>query len=69
MTARNILNKSIILGVFVLAGYLLARSVYYMSIIGIICAIIAIVAWTRFLVKLTRQQEDKKVLEELLDDQ
>ncbi len=69
MTLRSLLNKTIILGVFVLAGFLLARSLYYQSLIGVICAIVAIAAWANFLYRLQKHQEEDKVLNELCDDQ
>ncbi|MBI1342598.1 MAG: hypothetical protein GC171_06680 [Terrimonas sp.] len=69
MTTRSILNKCIILSVFVLAGFLLARSIYYQSVIGIICAIIAIAAWSNFLYRLTALQDKDKEMEEVLHDQ
>jgi hypothetical protein len=56
MNLRNLLNKTIILSVFVLAGYLLARSLYYGSFIGIVCAVIGIGAWALFLYKLSSAQ-------------
>ena len=56
MNARAIINKSIILVVFILAGFLLARSLYYGSFIGIICALVGIAAWTMFLYKLSTIQ-------------
>lgn len=69
MTLRSFLNKAIILGVFVLAGFLLARSLYYNSLVGIVCAIIAIGAWANFLYRLHKHQEEDRVLNELCDDQ
>lgn len=68
MTLRSLLNKTIILGVFVLAGFLLARSLYYQSIVGVICAVVAIAAWANFLYRLQKHQEEDKVLNELCDD-
>ena len=66
MNLRSILNKSLVLSVFILAGFLLARSFYYGSFMGIILAIVAIVAWTMFLYKLSNMQreEEKEVLED-----
>ena len=67
MNTRTIINKTIILSVFVIAGYLLARSFYYGSFIGIVLALVAIVAWTYFLYQLNRLQAkaDADTLEEL----
>ena len=56
MNTRTIINKTIILSVFVIAGYLLARSFYYGSFIGIVLALVAIGAWTYFLYQLNRLQ-------------
>ena len=64
MNSRTIINRSIILSVFVIAGYLLARSFYYGSFIGIVLAIVAIVAWTMFLYNLNKMQ-DKNETEEV----
>jgi len=57
----------IILSVFVIAGYLLARSFYYGSFIGIVLALVAIAAWTYFLYQLNKLQAkaDAEALEEL----
>jgi hypothetical protein len=66
MNLRNLFNKAIILSVFVLAGFLLARSLYYASFIGTVCAIIGIIAWTMFLYRLSSLQtenEKEEVLE------
>lgn len=68
MSTRSIINRTIILSVYVLAGLLLARSVYYESIIGVICAIIGVVAWTVFLYRLNRLQREEQALDELLDE-
>ena len=56
MNSRTIINKALILSVFVIAGYLLARSFYYGSFIGIILALVAIAAWSMFLYKLNKMQ-------------
>lgn len=62
MTYRSIINRIVILGVFALAGYLLARGIYYRSIMGVILAIVAIVAWIAFLYRLNKlQQEEESV--------
>ena len=58
MNSRTIINKSLILSVFVIAGYLLARSLYYGSFIGIVLALVAIAAWTMFLYKLNKMQAE-----------
>lgn len=68
MDSRNIINKSIILAVFVLAGFLLARSLYYGSFIGMVCALIGIVAWTSFLYKLNNMQSETDEAEELSEN-
>ena len=67
MNTRTIINKTIILSVFVIAGYLLARSFYYGSFIGIVLALVAIGAWTYFLYQLNRLQPkaDADTLDEL----
>lgn len=67
MNTRTIVNRVIILSVFVVAGYLLARSFYYGSFIGIVLALVAIAAWTYFLYQLNRLQSkaDAEVLEDL----
>jgi len=58
MNSRTIINRSIILSVFVIAGYLLARSFYYGSFIGIVLALLAIAAWSMFLYKLNKMQTE-----------
>ena len=58
MSARNIVNRTLILSVFVIAGYLLARSFYYGSFIGIVLALLAIAAWSMFLYKLNKMQSE-----------
>ena len=58
MNSRTIINRTIILSVFAIAGYLLARSFYYGSFIGIILALVAIAAWTMFLYKLNKMQTE-----------
>jgi uncharacterized membrane protein len=58
MNSRTIINRSIILSVFVIAGYLLARSFYYGSFIGIVLALVAIAAWCVFLYKLNKIQAE-----------
>jgi hypothetical protein len=68
MNARSIINKSIILLVFMLAGFLLARSLYYGSFIGIICALIGIAAWTLFLYKLSTIQSAENKPEEIQEN-
>jgi hypothetical protein len=67
MNTRTIINRTIILSVFVFAGYLLARSFYYGSFIGIVLALVAIAAWAMFLHQLNKLQakEDAEVIEEL----
>ena len=67
MNLRTIINKSIILSFFVAAGYLLARSFYYGSFLGIVLAIVAIVAWSYFLYQLHKMntKEDSDAIEEL----
>lgn len=60
MNLRSIINKSIILLFFVFAGFSLAKSWYYGSITGIICALIGIIAWTLFLYKLSSMQAEQK---------
>ena len=58
MNSRTIINRTIILSVFVIAGYLLARSFYYGSLIGIVLAFVAIAAWSVFLYKLNKMQAE-----------
>lgn len=65
MNTRTIINKTIILSVFVLAGWLLARSLYYGSFIGIVLALVGIAAWTLFLYKLTKLQTENDPAEEV----
>ena len=67
MNFRSIINKALILSVFAVAGYLLARSFYYGSFIGIILALVAIGAWAMFLHQLNNMQAKKQedVVEEL----
>ena len=66
MNFRTIINRTLVLSVFVIAGYLLARSFYYGSIIGIILAIVAIGAWALFLYQLNKLQAKKD--EDFLDE-
>ena len=67
MNSRTIINRALVLSVFVIAGYLLARSFYYGSIIGIILAFVAIGAWTLFLSQLNKLQakNDEDIVDEL----
>lgn len=67
MNFRAIINRTLILSVFAVAGYLLARSFYYGSFIGIILALVAIGAWAVFLYQLNNMQvkRDEDVAEEL----
>ena len=67
MNSRTIINKTLVLSVFVIAGYLLARSFYYGSIIGIILALVAIGAWTLFLYQLNTLQgkNEEDIIDEL----
>lgn len=58
MNSRTIINKTFILSVFVVAGYLLARSFYYGSLLGIVLALLAIAAWSMFLYKLNKMQAE-----------
>jgi len=58
MNSRTIINRILILSVFVVAGYLLARSFYYGSFIGIVLALLAIAAWSMFLYKLNKIQTE-----------
>ena len=67
MNLRTIINRVLILSVFAVAGYLLARSFYYGSFLGIVLALVAIAAWTMFLYQLNKIQAkiDKEAVEEL----
>ena len=67
MNSRTIINKTLILSVFVIAGFLLARSLYYGSLLGIVLALVAMAAWTYFLYQLNKMQakNDEEVIEEL----
>jgi uncharacterized membrane protein len=67
MNSRALINRTLVLSVFVIAGYLLARSMYYGSFIGIVLALVAIIAWTMFLYQLNKlqAQNDEDVIEEL----
>jgi Flp pilus assembly protein TadB len=67
MNLRTIINRTLILSVFAIAGYLLARSFYYGSLIGIVLAMVAIGAWAMFLYQLNNMQakRDEDVVEEL----
>jgi K+-sensing histidine kinase KdpD len=68
MNKRSIINKSIILLVFIAGGFLLARSLYYGSLIGIVCALIGIAAWTMFLYKLSTIQSAENNPEEIQEN-
>jgi hypothetical protein len=68
MNTRTIINKAIILSVFILAGFLLARSIYYNSFLRIVCALIGIAAWTIFLYKLSNLQAEKEQAEEIQEN-
>ena len=58
MNSRIIINRALILSVFGIAGYLLARSFYYGSFIGIVLALLAIAAWSIFLYKFNKMQAE-----------
>lgn len=64
MNPRTLINKTIILSVFALAGWLLARSIYYGSAVGVVLAVVAIVAWTFFLYQLHKMQTETETAEE-----
>jgi len=63
MNSRTIINRTLILSVFGFAGYLLARSFYYGSFIGIVLALLAIAAWSLFLYKLNKMQTESETEE------
>jgi hypothetical protein len=67
MNSRTIINRTLILSVFAIAGYLLARSFYYGSFLGIVLALVAMTAWTFFLYQLNNMQtkNDAEPIEEL----
>lgn len=67
MNSRAIINRLLILSVFAVAGYLLARSFYYGSFVGIVLALVAIAAWATFLYQLNKIQSkiDEDAIEEL----
>jgi ABC-type nickel/cobalt efflux system permease component RcnA len=67
MNLRAFINKTIILSFFVAAGYLLARSFYYGSFLGIVLAVVAIAAWTYFLYQLSQMnaKHDADTVEEM----
>jgi hypothetical protein len=60
MNSRTIINRTLILSVFGIAGYLLARSFYYGSFIGIVLALVAIAAWSMFLYNLNKMQTESE---------
>lgn len=68
MNARAIINKVLVLSVFVIAGYLLARSLYYGSFLGIVLAMVAMAAWTLFLYQLSKAQAEVSTAEESNED-
>lgn len=59
MNTRTLINKLILLSFFVIAGYLLARSMYYRSVMGVLCALVGIAAWIRFLYQFSAAQTDQ----------
>ena len=63
MNFRTLINRTLILSVFGIAGYLLARSFYYGSFIGIVLALVAIVAWAMFLYQLNKIQDRRETEE------
>lgn len=67
MNFRTIINKTLILSVFAMGGYLLARSFYYGSFIGIVLAVVAMAAWAMFLYQLNKMQakRDEDAVEDL----
>ena len=66
MNFRTIINRTLVLSVFVIAGYLLARSFYYGSLVGIVLALVAIGAWALFLYQLNKLQKESE--EDLVDE-
>ena len=68
MNLRSIINKTIILSFFGLAGWMLARSFYYGSFWGIVLALIAIAAWTTFLYQLSKMQADAETESEVQEN-
>jgi len=68
MNVRTVINKAIILSVFIVAGFLLARSLYYGSFVGVVCALIGIIAWTMFLYKLNTVETQREQPEEVQEN-
>ncbi len=67
MNLRTIINRTIILSFFAAAGFLLARSLYFGSFIGMVLALVAIGAWIYFLHQLNKikAQQEADAIEEL----
>lgn len=63
MNLRSLLNKTIILTFFALAGFLLAKSLYYGTVVGSILAIIGIIAWAMFLYTLNSIHSEQEEAE------
>lgn len=58
MNTRTIINRIIILGFMGLIGFCLARSIYFGSVMGIILALVSLVASIWFLYLLAKAREE-----------
>lgn len=58
MLSRSLLNRIIILVFMVIVGFNLAKGFYYKSVVGIILAIVSLVAAIVFLYLLAKAKED-----------
>ena len=58
MTSRQSINRIIILSFMVLVGFCLAKAIYYSSILGIILALVSLVAGVYFLYILAKAKEE-----------
>ena len=59
-SARAFINRLITFSFIILVGYFLAKSIYYVNVIGIILALISLIATIYFLYLLAKVQQERK---------
>ena len=66
MIYRTVLSRLLIIGFLCLVGYSLARSIYYKSALGVVLALVSIVATVYFIQLLAKaKQEAENEMEEM----
>ncbi|HEX7905762.1 MAG TPA: hypothetical protein VF487_17950 [Chitinophagaceae bacterium] len=60
MLSRTFINRLIIFGFLVLVGFSLAKALYHKSVMGIILALVSLLATVYFLYLVTRIREEAR---------